>query len=140
MKFFWDSNLFIYLWEDSPESVVAKEFAEWIARSNHKVVTSTLTLGEILVHPFRLGNEMRVNAYERAFSKLELISFTASAARDFARLRAQNPSLRPPDAIQIACAALAEADFFVTNDSRLGSIPFPEGLRLLTLDKWKTIL
>ncbi|MCC5844320.1 MAG: type II toxin-antitoxin system VapC family toxin [Verrucomicrobia bacterium] len=139
MKFFWDSNLFIYLWEEGPQSLLAKDFAQWIAHSNHQVITSTLTLGEILVHPFRLGNETRITAYEKAFSKLELIPFNASAAREFAILRATHPTLRPPDAIQIACASLSQADYFVTNDTRLGSIPFPKGLRLLTLDTWTTL-
>lgn len=139
MTFFWDTNLFVYLWEEGPYARMAGEFASWISKSNHQVVTSTLTLGEILVHPFRLGNETRVNEYERAFSKLELLPFTVHVAREFARLRANHPSLRPPDAMQIATAACSGAEYFVTNDSRLSSVPFPSDCKLLMLEAWETV-
>lgn len=140
MKFFWDTNFFIYLWEDGPQTPMAKKFAQWIAAENHQVITSTLTLGEILVQPLRMGNESSIRAYEQAFSRLELICFTAAIAKEFAKLRAGHPSLRPPDAIQIASATHAQADFFVTNDSRLFSIPLPREMRFVSLDTWEMTL
>jgi predicted nucleic acid-binding protein len=40
------------------------------------------------------------------------------AAKVYAALRLER-SLRAPDAIQLACAASADVDLFVTNDERL---------------------
>jgi predicted nucleic acid-binding protein len=47
-----------------------------------------------------------------------LISFDLEVARRYASLRCDR-SLRAPDAIQLACAASAGIDLFVTNDRRL---------------------
>lgn len=50
-----------------------------------------------------------------------LIPFNPEAARVYARLR-QHRALRPPDAIQLACAAPARVDLFITNDERLSQL------------------
>jgi amino acid transporter len=47
-----------------------------------------------------------------------VVPFDAAAARIFARLRADR-SIRPSDAIQLACAAQARTDLFITNADRL---------------------
>ena len=50
--------------------------------------------------------------------KAVMISFELKAARIYAELRTIRP-LRAPDAIQLACAANANVDLFITNDERL---------------------
>jgi predicted nucleic acid-binding protein len=47
-----------------------------------------------------------------------MLPFDAKAARIYARLRCER-SFRAPDAIQLACAAGARVDLFITNDTRL---------------------
>jgi len=47
-----------------------------------------------------------------------MIAFDVKAAKVYAALRSER-SLKPPDAIQLACAASANVDLFVTNDERL---------------------
>jgi uncharacterized protein len=47
-----------------------------------------------------------------------LLSFDAKAACEYAAIRCDR-SLRAPDTVQLACAASAGVDLFVTNDARL---------------------
>ena len=42
----------------------------------------------------------------------------ADAAWEYARLR-RDRTIRPPDAIQLACASAAKTNLFITNDARL---------------------
>ena len=52
-RIFWDTNLFIYLLEDKgelTERVVS--LRERMAERSDELLTSTLTVGEILVRPF----------------------------------------------------------------------------------------
>ena len=104
MKIFWDTNLFIYLWERQGYASEIDALCDWIESEGHTIVTSSLTLGEILVQPLQLGREETANQYRKEFSGLEIVSFDSKAANEFARLRAQEQGLRPPDAMQLACA------------------------------------
>lgn len=121
MKVFFDTNLFIYLWEGRPSP--AKERIERILRilqqSGGSLATSTLTLAEILVHPVRQGAGEAVRAYVERFERLDLIPFDATCSVRFAEIRARHPAVKPPDAIQLACASRARCDWFLTSDRRL---------------------
>ena len=119
-RVFWDTNLFIYLFEGS--SAFSKEVAalriRMLARRD-QLLTSAITLGEILVKPMEMGDTAAVAYYQKLVTTTAiLIPFEERAALVYARLRADR-SLRPPDAIQLACAAAAGVDLFVTNDFRL---------------------
>jgi predicted nucleic acid-binding protein len=122
-RVFWDTNLFIYLFEGrSPfrERVVALRKA--MLERGDQLVTSTLTLGEVLVKPMEIGDAALCSRYEAALTGSSLlIPFTALAARAYARLR-RDRGIRPPDAIQLACAASVGVDLFITNDARLQSV------------------
>jgi predicted nucleic acid-binding protein len=119
-RVFWDTNLFIYLLEGYGElsnRVIA--LRESMFARGDQLVTSTLTLGEILVKPVEQGNVELSRKYETAISAAALlIGFDIDAARIYATLR-RDRSLRAPDAIQLACAASAHVDLFITNDARL---------------------
>ena len=119
-RIFWDSNLFIYLFEDNPEfsPVVADLRQKMLVRGDH-LLTSTLTLGEILVKPSARGDLGVCRLYEDVLGKTAmLLPFDLKAARRYAALRCI-PKVKGPDAIQLACAAEAGVDLFVTNDRRL---------------------
>ncbi|RKX31747.1 MAG: hypothetical protein DRP71_13000 [Verrucomicrobia bacterium] len=137
MKIFWDTNLFIYLWERQGDASEMEALCEWIESERHTIVTSSLTLGEILVQPLRLGREETADQYRRGFAGLEIVSFDSKAANEFARLRALHPGLRPPDAIQLACAVNSQCNVFLTNDDRLGKGEIVAGLKTLPLSRWK---
>ena len=78
-----------------------------------------LTLGEVFAKPLESGDDVLTRAFEDAIAATTLVvPFDAAAARIFARLRADR-SIRPSDAIQLACAAQARTDLFITNADRL---------------------
>jgi|SRR5579859_5029823 len=79
-----------------------------------EVVTSTLTLTEVLVHPYRRGNQALVREYsEILLNARNVRTFPVSQeiASEAARLRAMH-GLRTPDAIQLATAQESHAAAF----------------------------
>ena len=119
-RIFWDTNLYIYLFEGYGE--LSKRTTELRARMlarGDQLLTSTLTLGELLVKPMEQGQLDLCRKYETAVATSSiLLPFDITAAKIYGSLRADR-SLRAPDAIQLACAASTGVDLFVTNDARL---------------------
>ena len=121
-RIFWDTNLYIYLFEGHGplhNRVVALRRA--MLERGDQLLTSALTLGEVLVKPIELQDTVLATKYEEAVTGTSLmISFDARAAKIYAVLR-NDRSLRAPDAIQLACASSAGVDLFITNDERLST-------------------
>ena len=119
-RIFWDTNIFIYLFEDYGEfSKAALQLRARMLARGDQLLTSTLTLGEVLVKPKEADDLELCDKYDQAVTGASLlIPLDAKAARIYALLR-RDRSLRAPDAIQLACAAAAGVDLFVTNDARL---------------------
>ena len=125
-RVFWDTNLFIYLIEDYGE--LSERVAGLRKRMNERrdeLYTSALTLGEILIKPLEANDEVLARRYEAALLQgAVVIPFDVDAARLYAGIR-KDRTIRPPDAIQLACAAQARVDLFITNDDRLSSKSIP---------------
>jgi predicted nucleic acid-binding protein len=121
-RVFWDTNLFIYLFENyGPFSQATAALRARMLARRDQLLTSTLSLGEILVKPLEVDDHALCGKYERALAASAIIlPFDSKAARVYASLRTDR-ALRAPDAIQLACAASAGVDLFVTNDARLQS-------------------
>ena len=119
-RIFWDTNIFIYLFEDFGEfSKAAASLRIRMLTRGDQLLTSTLTLGEILVKPMEEGDSKLCGKYEEAIAKTALlVPLDAKTAKIYASLRCDR-ALRAPDAIQLACAAAAGVDLFITNDARL---------------------
>src|ERR1700674_4792995 len=119
-RVFWDTNLFIYLFEDyGPLSEAVGRLRSKMLDRGDQLLTSTLTLGEILVKPTERRDAARCRKYEHVISTVAtMLPFEVKAAKLYAALRSER-SLKAPDAIQLACAASANVDLFVTNDERL---------------------
>jgi len=119
-RIFWDTNLFIYLLEDYGRlSKAVVELRKNMLARGDQLLTSTLTLGEILVKPLERGDADLSRNYEEAITNTALLlPFDIKAARAYASIRLDR-SVRAPDALQLACAAGAGVDLFVTNDRRL---------------------
>ena len=119
-KIFWDTNLFVYLVEDRgarADQVMA--LRQWMMERRDELLTSALTLGEVLVRPMEEGDETLMRRYEHTIEAgATVLPFDEHAARRFADIR-RDRSVKAPDAIQLACAAAANVDLFVTNDERL---------------------
>jgi predicted nucleic acid-binding protein len=135
-RIFWDTNLFIYLLEGyGPLSERTSDLRRAMLARGDQLLTSTLTLGEVLVKPIEHGDTNLAVRYERVISQTSLlIPFDARAAKIYANLRCER-SLRPPDAIQLACASTAGVDLFITNDTSLQSKQV-EGIQfIVSLDR-----
>ncbi len=119
-RIFWDTNLFIYLLEDYGRlsKAVAELRGSMLTRGD-QLLTSTLTLGEILVKPLEHGDAELSQNYEEAITRAALLlPFDTKAARLYASIRVDR-SLKAPDSLQLACAGAAGVDLFITNDRRL---------------------
>lgn len=133
---FWDTNLFIYLFEDSAEfGTMVQDLRRRMIHRKDQLFTSALTIGEILAKPLSTGNMALAERYRTYFRapQLRVSPFDMDAAEAYAGIR-RDRSIHPADAIQLACAAASEIDLFITNDSRLSKknvpgIKFISGLR-----------
>lgn len=122
-RVFWDTNIFIYFFEHrGVQGESARLLRERMIMRGDQLITSAMTVGEILVKPRQRQNLGLCKEYEGAITATSLvIPFDLHAARRFSELRL-NPGLSAPDAIQLACAATVETDLFVTNDTRLSGL------------------
>jgi predicted nucleic acid-binding protein len=126
-KVFWDTNLFIYLIEDAgPFTQRVFEMRERMIDRRDRLYTSALTVGELLVKPGTAGARDLEQEYLDIFRgpDITVVPFEVRTAPQYARLRRER--LSPPDAIQLACAATAEVDLFITNDDHLSRTVIPE--------------
>lgn len=126
-RVFWDTNLFIYLFEENTEwSPRVIELRRRMLARGDELLTSYLTVGEVLTKPKQLHNTMLEKTYLNFFSggSVELVGFGLDAARRYGDIRSRE-RIRPADAIQLACASAARTDLFVTNDNRLSELVVP---------------
>ena len=135
-RIFWDTNLFIYLFEGSGKSSTqVMALRSRMLERGDQLMTSAITLGEILVKPIQNGDAKAVAYYRKLIATTAaVIPFEEKAALAYARLRADG-SLRPPDTIQLACAAAAGTDLFITNEARLHSKQIPGIQFIVPLDR-----
>ena len=123
-RVFWDTNLFIYLFEKNDEwSPRVIDLRKRMRARRDELLTSWLTVGEALTKPREAGNTLLEKSYLNFFSSgsVELVPFASEAAKRYADIRSRD-RVKPADAIQLACAAAAGTDLFVTNDSRLSGL------------------
>src|SRR5262249_4428203 len=91
--------------------------ARMFARGD-QLLTSALTLGELLVKPLEKG-EQAFRDHETTIRQIAtILPFDDACAPRYAAIRADR-TIKAPDAIQLACAAAANTDLFITNDDRL---------------------
>jgi predicted nucleic acid-binding protein len=125
-RIFWDTNIFIYLIEDyGGLSTRVIELFDRMLDRHDQLYTSALTLGEILVKPSAAGRADLVESYESRITTIaQVIPFARETGRVYAGIR-RDRTIRAPDAIQLACAAHAGIDLFITNDERLSGKTAP---------------
>jgi len=129
-----DTAPFIYFIEKDPKylNIVRPIFAE-IDAGNIEAMTSTITLLEVLVLPFKTVNESLAEEYREillhaeGLTTYEIVHEVSELA---AKLRAKY-TIRTPDAIQMAVGILYGADTFLTNDSGLKKV---KDIKVLTLE------
>jgi predicted nucleic acid-binding protein len=129
-----DTVVFIYFIEEHPRFLPALErvFAA-IDEGRLTAISSSLTLLEVLVVPYRAGNIPLAEQYEQLLTRsrgLRLIEVDRAQLRAAAHLRAVHAGLRTPDAIQVSAALSGSCSALLTNDRDLPAVP---GLRILQL-------
>jgi predicted nucleic acid-binding protein len=132
-----DSAPLIYFIEENPIYLeMTDAFFEAMVRGEFRVVTSVVTLLEVLVYPLRQGNRILAQQYRDILfdeEGLTTIEVSPAIAEVAAQLRATY-NVQTPDSIQMATAISGGASFFLTNDVRLPSLP---GLEVLVLEELK---
>lgn len=132
-----DTVVFIYFIEEHPRFLPLLEplFKE-VAAGRREMITSALTLLEVLVVPYRSGDHLLAEQYEALLTRsrgVRVVEISRDHLRTAAKLRAAT-GIRTPDSLQLAAAMIAGCNVFLTNDRDLPS--FPE-LRTLQLSSYK---
>jgi predicted nucleic acid-binding protein len=113
--------LFVYWLEDHPR--YAKRVRHILSKMKERqdqLCTSSFTVGEILVGPYKVGASETTRQIREVFKApfVEVIPYTIETADLYAGIRAQH-GVSPADSIHLACAAQARIDLFLTNDAAL---------------------
>lgn len=128
-----DTPAFIYFIEEHPRYLpVLRPLFEEVDRGSRRIVTSAVTLLEVLVVPYRAANVALAERYESLLARsrgVHLKEIDAGQLRAAAQLRAVF-GVRTPDALQLAAALSERCTTFLTNDRRIPSVP---GLRTVVL-------
>lgn len=131
-----DTSIFVYFLEEHPVYLpLVDPLFEAIDAGQLEAVTSSLTLLEVLVIPFRFANATLIEQYETLLTRsegLRLIDLDRDFLRSVAQIRAVTRA-KTPDAIQLAAAVAAGCRVFLTNDHRIPALP---GLRRLLLEDY----
>jgi len=117
-----DTNIFIYFLQNHPRyGAWCVSLFDRIERGHNPAVTSTVTLLELLVQPYREQKEelaQKIFALTSTYPKIEWVPVSLALADRAAELRARY-RLSTPDAIQLATAIGHKATRFYGNDLSL---------------------
>ena len=130
-----DTSVFIFEIEGNPKYIeIVNPIFVWLDGPKGRAVTSTITMMELLVQPYRLSDIDLVNklyALLSTYPHLEWIEPTLEITDLAARLRAEY-NLKTPDALQAATALACQATGFISNDTGFKRVG---GLEVLILDE-----
>ena len=121
-----DTSIFIYFIEKKNPAYIQtlREFFKKNKDGKIRLVTSTITLLEVLVQPFKQSRYDLVEKYKKILEEseyIELVDFNTLISEIAAKIRAKS-GIRTPDAIQIGTSVHSNADYFLTNDKRLKTV------------------
>ena len=131
-----DTSVFIYQFEANPKYLpLTDPIFAWLESRDSQAVTSTVTMTELLVQPYRDSDRRRVREFYGLLStypNLEWIAPNLEIADIAARLRAVH-RMRTPDALLAATAVYAQVTGLITNDSIFQRVDMFETLVLESL-------
>jgi predicted nucleic acid-binding protein len=132
-----DTAVVIYVMERNPAYLpVVRPLFEAADRGELELVTSAVTLLEVLVVPYRAGDMDLAARYEALLTRsrgLTLVDLDRPLLRAAAQLRAVH-GVRTADALQLAAALNRRCGCFLTNDRRLPELPTLPVLQLGEFD------
>jgi predicted nucleic acid-binding protein len=132
-----DTAVFIYFIQADPDwCPIIRPVFEAADSGRLTLVTSAVTLLEVLVIPYRTNDQVLADRYDALLTRsrgIRLIDVTRAQLVWAARLRAAT-RVRTPDALQLAAASQAGCPVFLTNDRRLPAVP---GMRIVQLSQMR---
>jgi len=125
-RIYLDTNIFIFAFEEKNErsKLLGRLFAPSLDRAKPLLVTSELTLSEVLVRPFQDGDNLLIDAYDgflTACDWLDVLPVVRPTLWYAAVLRSQYQKLKLPYAIHLSTAIGAECSHFLTADEGIES-------------------
>jgi predicted nucleic acid-binding protein len=133
-----DTAVFTYFIEEHPRFLPLLEpLFRQVDEGHRQLVTSALTLLEVLVVPFRSGDRLLAERYETVLTQhrsIQFIDISRDHLRAAAELRAAT-RVKTADALQLVAALSMGCSDFLTNDRELPAI---SGLRIHQLSSFAT--
>lgn len=130
-----DTSIFIYQFQSNPKYVnLTHPIFQWLEQPGSRAVTSTITMTEILIQPYRNNDQDLIDKFKGLlfmYPNLQWIAPTLEIADLAARIRAKH-RLQTPDSLQAATALYAQAAVIITNDPIFKRL---ETLETLVLDQ-----
>jgi predicted nucleic acid-binding protein len=121
-----DTSVFVYQLEAHPKYLpLTRAIFAWLEAPEHFGVTSTITMTELLVKPYRDRDKRGVDECFALFSRfpnLEWVAPNLDISDAAARIRAEW-RLKTPDAIEAATAIYCGISGFLSNDSAYKRVP-----------------
>jgi predicted nucleic acid-binding protein len=129
-----DTSPIIYFVEENVEYFeVIHPFFEELSSGKFRAVTSTITLLEVLVQPYRKKHTTLASQYKEILlnsQNLTVLPLLNETSDEAAKLRGKY-NIRTPDAVQVATAIYGGASGFLTNDTKLRKI---KEIEIIVLD------
>lgn len=129
-----DTAPLIYYIEDGLHTEKLTPLFKNISKGDINAISSTITLLEVLVHPYKYGDEELANIYRDILLNSEnflIIPVVEEISEKAAELRAKY-GIKTPDAIQVSTAIFGDSSAFLTNDGKLEDI---DEIEVLVLDE-----
>jgi len=123
-----------YIERRSPYIETLRPFFAAVDAGDIHLVTSVITLLEVLIQPIRVGNDGLAHQYNDILLSSRHVTtaaVTTEVAQTAAEIRATN-ALKTPDSIQLATAAHFGASGLLTNDREFASY---QGVEIMQLDE-----
>ena len=136
-RIFVDTAPFIYLLEDNAYYISKMQsIFEYLIGNGIPMFTSAITFEEYLVHPYQTHQTEKEDAFLDFIqdANILVIPVDVSIAKTAAKIRAERPSFKAMDAMQLAAAMQCGCDGFLTNDKPLQTFA---GTNCLLVDEWK---
>ena len=123
-RVYFDTNIFIEIFEGRGRlsELLTQLLTAVESEGRQRLVTSELALAELLVKPIALRRHDLVRIYDNwtiSNSYLEVVPVVREVLSDAATLRANDKSLKLPDAIHLTTARGAGCRYFLTRDKKI---------------------
>ena len=135
-KIFLDTAPFIYFLDNDPNfGEKTEQIFSALIDDEKYIISSIITAEEYLVHPYRTGNDDKVNAFWKFVDDnyITLCHVNKNIAVEAAKIRAEYRHIKTMDALQLAAAICNGCDLFLTNDRQLKQF---DKISCVTVEEW----